>query len=216
MFEKIRAAITDDNEISKEWQRFASLALLLLAFLLAMIPHDRTGLMAWNPLAKPLMLRPGLESTSIALALIAPLYLRGLLKWNKSPFTTISFALILGVFASFVQMTVLGGGSITGNLNLYVLMIAIALSWVGIRGVAGIAWIIVLVLGIYNFQKVSRDMGVSGYLYVCSAFMGLCFHSGVNPGELFSSLKDEYSPLATRIQKRVADDVSAAGQLYRP
>jgi len=157
-----------------------------------------------------------MDSSAIAVALIAPLYLRGLLKWNKSPFTTISFVLILGVFASFVEMSILGGKTKLGGVNLYVLMIALALSWAGIRGIAGIAWVIVLVLGIYNVHSASIDFGLPGYLYICSAFMGLCFHSGVNPGELFSSLKEEYSPMAERMKEKVTDDVAAAGKLYNP
>jgi hypothetical protein len=85
-----------------------------------------------------------------------------------------------------------------------------------LRGIAGIAWIIVLLVGINSMVAVANAMDFFGFLYVCSATLGLCFHSGVNPGELLSSLKEEYSPLATRMQKRIVDDVAAAGNLYRP
>ena len=135
MFEKIRAAITDDNEISKEWQRFASLAFLLFAFVLALFSYEKVGWRALIP-GSEVDFTPGFESGTLALALIAPLYLRGLLKWNKSPFTTFSFVLILGVFASFVEMAILGGKSTFGSVNLYILMIALALSWAGIRGLS--------------------------------------------------------------------------------
>ena len=214
MLEKIRAAITDDNEISKEWQRLASLALLLFAFVLALLPYERSR--AWDVFRTDVSITPSFISSFIALALIAPLYLRGLLKWNRSPFTTISFVLILGVFASFVELSVLGGKNFVGTLNFYMVMTALVLSWVGLRGIAGVAWIIVLLAGIYNIQVTSTALGFAGYLYICSAFLGLCFHAGVNPGELAASLKDEYSPSATRMKKRIADDVSVAGQLYRP
>jgi hypothetical protein len=214
MFEKIRVAITDDNEISKEWQRFASLAFLLFAFVLALLPYERNGLI--TQYLRPIRITPGLLSGSLALALIAPLYLRGILKWNRSPFTTISFVLILGVFATFLEMSILGRGSFIKELNFYAVMIALALSWAGLRGIAGIAWIIVLIVGIHSVAVVHDAMNFGGFLYICSATLGLCFHSGVNPGELLSSLKEEYSPLANRMQKRVAEDVSAAGQLYRP
>jgi hypothetical protein len=214
MFEKIRAAITDDNEISKEWQRFASLAFLLFAFLLSLLSYDRKGLL--NTFRSDVSISPDLLSGALALALIAPLYLRGILKWNKSPFTTISFVLILGVFASFLEMSILGRNSFVSDLNFYMVMIALALSWVGLRGIAGIAWIIVLLVGINSMVAVANAMDFFGFLYVCSATLGLCFHSGVNPGELLSSLKEEYSPLATRMQKRIVDDVAAAGNLYRP
>lgn len=214
MFEKIRAAITDDNEISKEWQRFASLAFLLFAFLLSLMSYDRKGLL--NTFRSDVSIHPDLLSGALALALIAPLYLRGILKWNKSPFTTISFVLILGVFASFLEMSILGRNSFIKDFNLYMVMIALALSWVGVRGIAGIAWIIVLLVGIHSLTVVANAMSFGGFLYIASATLGLCFHSGVNPGDLLGNLKDEYSPKATQMKKRISDDVSAAGQLYRP
>lgn len=103
-----------------------------------------------------------------------------------------------------------------GSFNAYLVLIALALSWVGLRSIAGVSWMLVLVAGVYNILNSSLDLGFLGFIYIAAAFTGLCFHSGLNPGELLSSLKDEYSPLATRMQKKVADDVAAAGNLYRP
>ena len=211
MFEKIRAAITDDNEISKEWQRFASLIFLAFAFLLSLLPYERARMGGlWH---SAVSITPDLMSTSVGLALIAPLYLRGLLKWNSSPFTTISFVLILGVFASFVQLSLFGSNSILGTLNFYMILIAIVLSWVGMRGVAGIAWIIILLLGIYNVTVTSTALEFFGYLYVCSAVVGLCFHSGVNPGEFLDCVREEYSSTTDLLKKRIKDDVAATGNL---
>jgi hypothetical protein len=211
MFEKIRAAVTDENEISKEWQRFASLALLLLAFLIAMLPYERINLIGMH---RPFNFRPEFLSGTLAIMLVAPLYLRGLLKWNRSIFSSISFILILGVFASFLELAVFGAKSILGSVNAFLILIALALSWVGLRSIAGVSWMLVLFAGIYNILSSSLDLGFLGFVYIASAFTGLCFHSGLNPGELISSLKEEYSPVATRMQKRVAADVSAASGLY--
>jgi hypothetical protein len=213
MFEKIRAAIVDDNEISKEWQRFASLALLLLAFLIAMLPYDRTNLFGIH---RPFNFRPEFLSGTLAIMLIAPLYLRGLLKWNRSIFSTISFVLILGVFASFLELAVFGAKSMLGSINAYLVLIALALSWLGMRSVAGISWMLVLVAGVYNILNSSLNLGFPGFIYISAAFTGLCFHSGLNPGEFISAIKNEYSPAANRAKKRIADDVTAAGQLYQP
>jgi hypothetical protein len=213
MFEKIRAAITDDNEISKEWQRFASLALLLLAFLIAMLPYERTSFIGMH---RPFNFRPEFLSGTLAILLVAPLYMRGLLKWNRSIFSTISFILILGVFASFLELAVFGAKSILGSLNAYLVLIALALSWIGMRGIAGVSWMLVLVAAVYNILTSSLELGFIGFIYISAAFTGLCFHSGLNPGELLSNLKEEYSPIAGRMKQRVVDDVAVAGQLYRP
>lgn len=212
MFKKIRATLTDDNVMPQEWQRFASLLLLLLAFLMAMLPYERSIL--FGAVHRSFNFRPGLVPSVLAVVLIAPLYLRGLLKWNKSIFSSISFVLILGVFAAFLELALFGGKGVLGRINGYMVLLALALSWIGLRSVAGIAWMIVLAAGVYNALDVGIDLGFSGFIFVCAAFMGLCFHSGVNPGELFSSLKEEYSPTAARIGKIVGEDISAAKAVY--
>jgi len=212
MLEKIRKTITDDNEISKEWQRLASLALLLLAFLMAMLTYDHKNFIGMN---KPFNFRPGYISGFLAIFLIAPLYLRGILKWNRSIFSTITFGLILGVFASFLELAVHGGKSTLGSINAYMVLIALALSWLGMRSVAGVSWMLVLIAGAYNLLNSSLVLGFPGFIYIAAAFTGLVFHSGLNPGELLNGLKEEYSPLADRMQSRVAGDMATASKLYR-
>ena len=210
MFEKLRAAITDDNEMPKESQRFTSLACLFFAFLLTLQTYHKTFLgVSYGSVD----ISPGAISGVFAIAMIAPLYLRGLLKWNRSIFSTISFVLILGVFASFVELTVKGKG-LTGSISSYMLLLALALSWLGLRGIAGMAWVIVLVAGIYSFLTASGDLGFWGFLYICSAFAGLCFHSGLNPGEFFTGLKEEYSSTTEQMRKVVVEDMTAAKNLY--
>lgn len=208
MLEGIRKAITDDNELPKEWQRLSSLGLLIFAFILALLPYKQEHLGGlWHT---GVSLTPSLISAAIGLAMIGPLYLRGLLKWRRSPFTTVSFVLILGVISSFVEMALLGGKGLIGTMNFYAVLAAIVLSWIGMRGVAGVAWMIVLVVGVYNVHSVSSALGFRGYLYVCSAVMGLCFHSGLNPGEMMGSLKEEYSSKTAAIGIRIADDIKEA------
>jgi len=211
MFEKIRATLTNDNEMPQEWQRFASLLLLLVAFVTAMFTYQRTNVIGVHV---DFNFRPGFLQSVLALVLIAPLYLRGLLKWNKSTFSTVSFMLILGVFSAFLELALFGGKGVLGRANGYMVLLALALSWIGLRSVAGIAWMIVLAAGVFNVLQVHIELDFAGYIFVCSAFMGLCFHSGVNPGELFNSLKEEYSPTAVRIGKIVGEDMSAAKDLY--
>ncbi|MBQ0167031.1 MAG: hypothetical protein KBT02_07995 [Treponema sp.] len=51
------------------------------------------------------------------------------------------------------------------------LIVAIGLSWVGIREVAGIIWIIVLILGVTRLCSIDSVMGFTGSLYLLSAFI---------------------------------------------
>jgi len=212
MLEKIRKIITDDNEISKEWQRFASLALLLLAFLMAMFTYERTWFKVFHD---SINFRPKFVSGFLAIFLIAPLYLRGILKWNRSIFSTISFVLILSVFASFLELAIFGANSILGSINAYMVLIALALSWLGMRSVAGVSWMLVLIAGVYNVLNINISLEFHGFIYIAAAFTGLVFHSGLNPGELLRGLKEEYSPLADRMQPRVAGDIATASKLCR-
>jgi hypothetical protein len=178
-----------------------------------MLPYERTSFIGMH---RPFNFRPEFLSGTLAILLVAPLYMRGLLKWNRSIFSTISFILILGVFASFLELAVFGAKSILGSLNAYLVLIALALSWIGMRGIAGVSWMLVLVAAVYNILTSSLELGFIGFIYISAAFTGLCFHSGLNPGELLSNLKEEYSPIAGRMKQRVVDDVAVAGQLYRP
>ncbi len=123
---------------------------------------------------------PGFISAIAGIVLLAPLYMRGILKWNRSPYTITTFILILLVVGSFVELAT--GGNDNNRITYSLLAISIILSWVGIRGVAGLSWILLLAAAVYSVIINNLALGFSGFIYITAGFLGLLMHTGLNPG----------------------------------
>lgn len=223
MLGKLLEDITEDNELQSGALRLLSLAFLIIAAALSLLEYTKpvTGwTWEWVPSyvwpwrhehkVQHVNFRPDFINGLIALALVAPLYMRGLLKWKPSLYSIISFSLILLVFASFVTMALGGGGTNNGFIR-GSLLTAVVLSWLGIRSVAGISWLIALGTGIYSVNANSIAMGLPGFVYVASATLGLLLHSGLNPGDLVQGLMVEYWPASRRAIEASRGDVGALG-----
>jgi hypothetical protein len=210
MLQKLRTAMADDNQLDSESLRFLSLVFLLLAAVMSFLEYTHVGWL-WDT---HVSFAPGFLSSIFGLLLIAPLYLRRILKWNKSIFTIISFILILMVFSSFVELA-LGGNGMKSSITMGLLGAAFVLSWLGIRSAAGIAWILVLAAAVMSAIVNNLAMGFWGFVYVCSGALGLILHSGLNPGEFMQALKVEYSGGTERIIEQTREDVNALGSDVR-
>ena len=216
MFEKFRDIIANDNELSSESLRFLSLIFLVVCASLSFFSYTKTGFF-WNT---TLTFTPGMISSILAILIIAPLYIRNILKWNNSIYTIISFVLILLVFASFIELAT--GGNRTGSLFdntivSYLIIPAIVLSWLGIKGVAGCAWILALAAAIIAAVENNQAIGFWGFIYMVSGTLGLVLHSGLNPGYLIVSLKNEYfleSQIDTHIN-HIRNEINDISQLSR-
>jgi hypothetical protein len=123
--------------------------------------------------------------------LTAPLYMRGILKWNKSVYTIISFVLIMLVFASFLELAM--GGRETSPITQALLVASVVLSWLGIKELAGVCWILVVAAALTSAIFNSVTLGFYGFIYIMSGCLGLILHSGLNPGQLLQGMKNEYS-----------------------
>jgi hypothetical protein len=201
MLSKIKKAIADDNELDSETLRILSLLFLLISGVMSFFKYTHVGWL-WN---SSMTFKPGFISTIFAVFLIAPLYLRGILKWNKSLYSLLSLILILLVFASFTELAM--GGNDYNRIVLFLLVAAVLLSWLGIRAVAGASWILVLAAAIYAAIENNLAMGIYGFVYISSGFVGLVLHSGLNPGELFEGIKNEYSKVGTAIKNTAEQDI---------
>lgn len=224
MLRTLLSDIAEDNELQSGTLRVLSLIFLLIAATLSLLEYTRpTSWFEWvsssvsrdwwpfqSPTrSKPISFRPDLINGLIALALVAPLYMRGLLKWKPSLYSIISFVLILLVFASFVTMAL---GSDDNQYVRGALISAVVLSWLGMRSVAGLAWLLALGSGIYTVNRNSIAMGFPGFLYVTSGTLGLLLHSGLNPGDLVQGLTAEYWPASRRALEASRSDVGALGR----
>ena len=204
-FNKATGTVTRDKKLNDETQRLLSLVFLGLAGFMSFLTYSKyvEGLL-WGGEMETLSFTPGFISTIIAIGLITPLYLRNIFKWNTSVYSIVSFILILLVFSSFVQLSLLGGND---SKIQAALAIAILLSWVGLSAIAGMSWVIVLGAGIYTVIINDITMGGYGYLYIMFGFLGLILHSKLNPGELLQSIKDEYSEGTSKVINTVKGDI---------
>lgn len=203
MLGKLKNAVTDDSELDASWIRLLSLVFLGVSGAMSFFEYTHIGWL-WDT---TLTFVPRFISTIIAVVFVAPLYLRRILVWNRSIYSILSFILILLVFASFIELAT--GGNDKNSIVLALLTASALLSWLGIRAVASIAWVLALGAAIYAALENNMAMGFYGFIYIGSGFLGLVLHSGLNPGELFKGLKNEYSPAALSATGAIKTDINS-------
>lgn len=206
MLNKLQQAIANDNELDSKTLRILSLVFLAISGAMSFFKYTSSG--GWYSFFSEITItfQPGFISTILAIFIITPLYLRGILKWNKSIYSIVSFILILLVFASFTELA-LGGNDNIATRSL--IAISIILSWLGISAIAGISWILALVAAIYSIIINNIAMGFFGFIYIGLGFLGLVLHSGLNPGEFFSRFKIEYSQASKNSTSSIKNNISA-------
>jgi hypothetical protein len=205
MLEGFKKAVASDNELDNETLRLLSLFFLLASGVMSFFNYTHTGVFAGIFFDSSLTFQPNLISTILAICLISPLYLRGILKWSKSIYSLLSLVLILLVFASFTELALGGNGK--SSIVISLLVAAVVLSWLGVKAVAGASWGLALAAAIYSAIESNLAMGFAGFIYIGSGFIGLVLHSGVNPGELFEGIRSEYSGSAASVISDISDTV---------
>tara|TARA_B110000908_G_scaffold74078_1_gene89268 strand:+ start:365 stop:988 length:624 start_codon:yes stop_codon:yes gene_type:complete len=205
MLEGFKKAVASDNELDNETLRLLSLFFLLASGVMSFFNYTHTGVFAGIFFDSSLTFQPNLISTILAICLISPLYLRGILKWSKSIYSLLSLVLILLVFASFTELALGGNGK--SSIVISLLVAAVILSWLGVKAVAGASWGLALAAAIYSAIESNLAMGFAGFIYIGSGFIGLVLHSGVNPGELFEGIRSEYSGSAASVISDISDTV---------
>ena len=142
----------------------------------------------------------------IAITMLLPLYVRGILVWRKTIYKLIVFVLLVSVFASTANIAVQSESKLTTTL----ITSAIALSWLGMRSVAGLGWILVFIATTYNLATVSEAMGIWGFVFIASAFLGLIFHADLAPEKLIGEMMDEYKIKTTKVATHISGEIDEA------
>ena len=113
------------------------------------------------------------------------------------------FILFWSIFSSVIEIAL---NDSTSNLPKYLIGTAIIISWLGIRGLAGGAWILAMGAAIVNMIDTSNAMGIWGFfLLVCTA-LGLTLDSQLKPSVLFAAIYEEYRPYMAKAKERVEND----------
>ena len=157
MLEGLKKAVASDNELDNETLRLLSLLFLLASGVMSFFNYTHTGVFAGIFFDSSLTFQPNLISTILAICLISPLYLRGILKWSKSIYSLLSLVLILLVFASFTELALGGNGK--SSIVISLLVAAVVLSWLGVKAVAGASWGLALAAAIYSAIESNLAMG---------------------------------------------------------
>ena len=186
-FDAVVTSLTSEEEFTPKWSKFLSLVFLLITCSFTFFTFTKP---TWFFFQKEFTLKPGIVEAIIGITLVTPLYLRNILKWSMSIYGIISFILILTVFSSLI--TLAEGGDSSSIYTQALIFSAILLSWLGIRPLPGIAWILVLLACILNITSVSQAMGNFGYVYILSGFLGILLHSGLNPGQLYKEISSDF------------------------
>lgn len=87
------------------------------------------------------------------------------------------------------------------------------MSWLGIRGVAGFAWILAFAACIFSIVSTSAAMSAYGYLFVVCAFLECILHAGLSPADFVRDVSDAFHARTKPARERIGEDVSAAGEL---
>ncbi|WP_323717084.1 hypothetical protein [Paracoccus aminovorans] len=141
--------------------------------------------------------------------MLLPLYARGILKWSKSIYGLIMLVLLWTVYSSIIQMALNG----KSNIPEYMIASATLLSWLGIRGVAGFAWVIAFSACILSLITSNAAMGGLGFLFLVTAFLGCVLHTGLGPAQFMHEVRQEFHGFSHETVQRISEDVKAAGDL---
>ncbi len=147
---------------------------------------------------------PDLISTIVAIVLVAPLYIRNLFRWNQSFYSLIFFVLIVFFFATLIHLVLGGRDVLSGegnNRTIEMMAVAIILSWVGMKGIAALSWVMVVIAAIISILNQNHAMGFWGAIYIMSGCLGILLRTNLNPGQLISVFKEEYKLSDKSIQK---------------
>ncbi len=186
---RINAILVGDDVLGHLTLRYMSLALLLIATVVGFMTYTRPSYF-WK---SDISLRPDMMSGIFAVLLVTPLYIRRIVVWSPSIYYILAAILNVTVTAVLVQ-AVLGAASPEWlSLPLpSVLGLALAMTWLGIRPLAPVAWAIVIFLGILNLQSASEAMGLWGYIFVICAGLGIVLQFPFEPQKILNEVKFDF------------------------
>lgn len=213
MFKSFIKSISNNRTLKGKTRRVLSLIFLSISGILSLLNYSKKGLLPLEIFEKSFSFRPTLITGFLGIILISPLYLRRIFKWNRSVYSCLFFFLTVLVSSSFIELAV--GGNESNRIMWILLSSSILLSWIGIRSIAGISWILVMIIGLFFAIDHSYIMGFSGFIYIISAFLGFLLHSGLGPGEFFYELKKEYYPSIKENRKHIKISVRKTGNIIK-
>lgn len=177
---------TDEREFSHSTKKILSIIFLSFSAFLSLLSYSGRHLIFFT---SDYSISPDFISGVIALSLMVPLYARGILRWSSSIYGSVMFFLFLMVYAALAKLALLGENEIA----IYLVTGSVVLSWLGMRAVAGFGWALAFAAAVLSALSTSGAMGLNGFLFIASAFLGLIMHSNLSPSRLIEEIVVEYS-----------------------
>ena len=98
----------------------------------------------------------------------------------------------LALTATFIQIT-LGKGSVGTFPSLAAIICAVALSWLGMRAAASLAWIGLLAFSVVSMLLSNYAWGMAGFGFIVAGFCGILLQTEMNPSKLLHEIVGEYA-----------------------
>lgn len=199
-----------DRELGSMPVKALSLLLLIGALICAWLPHRRSYLLFWDTWVT---FTPDFISGALGLAIAIPLYARRIIPYPHHSVNGLLFFIVnLSMIATVIQIA-LGKGTTAGTLPaIVVITTAIALSWLGMRAAASLAWMGLLAFSVVNTILANSVWGMAGFGFVVLGFCGLLLQTSLNPSALFHEIFREYishEETTPRLQDRDRNTVQA-------
>lgn len=227
-FDRFICGITSENEISSRNRRLLSLFFTFAAIVLGYLRYNRGSWedflqeMIWPTAVAPEELafqRPGFIHALLGLLLCVPLYVRNILPFKlRSPYYYFTLGLNVCFFAVIAQLVFGLQFSFSYNLTNTIIIAALLLTWLGIRSVAGFAWIFIFGVAAYNLLNADARMSDFGIWFLLCGFFSLLFQSDLTPREMFGTFKEEFrgisrSPRLDSVRRSMNHAVRTGGRL---
>ena len=226
-FRKLLGWITSETEFSDQNKMLLALLCTIAAIVLGCLYY---GVSKWEYWLNPRFflledkLRPRIPELMhglFGLFLLAPLYLRKLLPFKSiSPYHCLALALNIVLFAVVAQLVIGPSNSFSHTWTTTFLIAALALTWLGMRSLAGISCIGIFILAGYNMIHASHSLKYFGLLFLICGFFSMIFQTRLSPSALFMFFKTEFKGIsegeyANSIRQNVHDGVDQASNLAR-
>jgi len=190
---------------------FLSCVFMFIPVLLSLGNYERQRFFVFH---EDIIIRPNLITTMVAVFMYSSLLVRGIvnidLKTEKTPILVMEIVLLsLNVLfiASFLSIFV-KEKTFLGVSSQGFLIFGIALSWLGVKSIAGYVWVLLFLLSLGNVSKINEAMDFLGAIYVLSAFISIAFQ--FIPNNKFSELAQAFKSDFKVAKNEIQEDLSEA------
>lgn len=212
-FGKLRSGVMNDEEITlaqkKEWGLYLAILAFVFGSLWLTSWHERfffdEGKFKFN--------FPGAVNGTLGFFLCMPMYVRGFIEFKHiSVYRCVSFLFNWLLCASVMQIIFGPDNTFIKSFSNIFLFSGLLLTWLGIRAIAGLCWLLFIVAAIINLSFSNKFPQLSSFLFLACGFFSLMFQMNLVPSEIYKLFKEEFINLDSRISNSIKGDIIASSE----